>query len=124
MMIAVRYAFMAQDKYSLMYKSQTSKYVFDDILLASWLFPGFESIDKEIKSSMKRFNIEKDDFNFQFLCPLSEDFHQRLLKDNYYKTNGIKMNDAIKQYKAKNKGKIIPTEEEVIKIKSNVSLSG
>jgi hypothetical protein len=98
MMIAVRYGYMPKHKYNLIYKNQTCKYVFDDILYSSWLSPDFKSVEREIKSSMKRFNIEEDDFYFKFLVPLSTDFQLKLSNDKYYEDKGMKMNKAVKLY--------------------------
>jgi hypothetical protein len=116
MMIAVRYGYMPKHKYNLIYKHQSYKYVVDDILYSGWLSPDFKSVEREINSSMKRFNIEEDDFYFQFLVPISTDFHLKLSKDKYYEDEGIKMKNAIDLYRSQKSAfanKIVPIDKKL-----------
>lgn len=109
--IAVRYAYMPKLRYQLMKKYQAFNFIWDDLIITSWVNLDFKSIFNEVNSTIKRHRIEATDFKFQFLLPLSNDMHERMNDENFYDNNKIKFVDAGKFYKSSKKEDISDIEQ-------------
>jgi hypothetical protein len=109
--IAVRYAYMPKLRYQVMKQYQAFNFIWDDLIITSWVNLDFKSIFNEINSTIKRNRIETTDFKYQFLLPLSNDMHERMNDEDFYDNNNMKFADAGKFYKKLKKEDVSNLEE-------------
>lgn len=99
LIIAVRYASMSNSKYSTLKSNQNFEEIGQDLLVQSWQQINFQTFDLEFDATKYRLKIELDDFNFNFLTPVSEDTLQRYSDPDYYKDKKMDSRDAVKERK-------------------------
>mmetsp|Transcript_23769 Transcript_23769/g.21124 ORF Transcript_23769/g.21124 Transcript_23769/m.21124 type:complete len:179 (-) Transcript_23769:1109-1645(-) len=96
MVIAIRYAYMSDTRYSVMKSRQTFDYLKLDLILLSWQNLKFSALTHEIKASRSRIEYEEEDFYFDFLDPISEEFQAKLTDPHYYKDKNLTIKDIMK----------------------------
>ena len=96
MIIAIRYAFMSDTRYSVMKSNQTFDFLKQDLLVFSWHKLQLEVLNFEIQATRYRIKYEEEDYYFDFLTVLDEDLHYKLSYSNYYSERNLKMSDIVK----------------------------
>jgi len=82
--IAVRYGFMSESRYRLLYTKQTLIFVAGDFLYYSWVKCSPKQIELEIKATKFRCEIDEDFFYFTFTQDLPPKLEERLAKTDFY----------------------------------------
>lgn len=97
LIIAIRYSFMSNSRYSVMKLKNPLEWVFADLIVMNWDRISFNSINQEINASIYRLKVEEDDFDFTFLKPLSHEYHNKLSNWHYYEEKNLKMKEVVKE---------------------------
>jgi hypothetical protein len=83
--VSVRYGYTSEDalskRYQPVYSNQEREYV-----LTGWRKANYDTIESEIKLSMVRLKLDVELFTFQVFSYLTEEWVNRLSKDDFYKT--------------------------------------
>lgn len=115
---------MSETRYSMMKIEQTFNWIRQDLVLASWNNITFQSINTEIEATKYRLKYEHSDFEFTFITPIDEDFHQRLSDPDYYKKRNLEICGVLKLIKKREKKEKLDKNESIDnneKTKSNIN---
>ena len=111
MVIAVRYSYMSNARYSVLKSRQTFDYLKLDLIILSWRNLKFEALEHEIRTSRTRLEYEEEDFRFSFMTPIDIDLYSKISNPFYYKENELTCKNAVKLKKIKIK------EQKKLKVK-------
>ncbi|CAI2385360.1 unnamed protein product [Moneuplotes crassus] len=121
MIIAIRYAFISNTRYSLMKSKQTFEWVSQDLILMSWQKLNSSALSREIEASRYRIKYEEKKFYFRFITPINKEYHEKLTDQSLEVKDVIKaMKKDLKDKKQQEKLEKAKKKQEKKQVQNNV----